>query len=124
MSNHERPAALYTRYTTGFLLSLIFTAIPFVTVVNGLVHGSLLYAILALCAIMQLIIQLVFFLHLGRGKDGRWNIFSFGSMTIIVVIVVFGSLWIMNNLHYNMMPGSEVDKYIQDEEAIERTESY
>ena len=42
----------------------------------------------------------------------------FGFTTLIVAILVFGSLWIMSNLDYHMMSPEDTDAYIQDKEAI------
>ena len=44
---------------------------------------------------------------------------AFLFMMLIVVIVVIGSLWIMTNLDYNMMP-DEVETYILEEEGFTR----
>ncbi len=110
-----------TSYTSGFLLSIILTLIPFWLVIEGAVSGSSLLVLLALFAIAQVLVQIQFFLHLGQEPKPRWHGTAFKYMVMVVVIIVFGSIWIMNNLHYNMMPGHEVDTYIKDEEAIERT---
>lgn len=105
-------------YTIGFILSLLLTLIPYFAVTEKLWSGTALYAILAACAIAQVFVQLVFFLHLNHEKRPHWQRMAFGFMTVVVIIVVFGSLWIMTNLDYHMMPSHEVDTYIQDEEAI------
>lgn len=105
-------------YTIGFALSLIFTLIPYFMVTDKLVGGGLLYFWLAFFAVTQVYIQLVFFLHLNREQRPYWQRLAFGFMTVVVIIVVFGSLWIMTNLDYHMMPEHEVKTYIQDEEAI------
>ena len=53
-------------------------------------------------AVVQLVVQLVFFLHLGRERQPRWNLLAFAFMAIVLLILVLGSLWIMNNLNYHM----------------------
>ena len=105
-------------YAVGFMLSLIFTFAPYFMVTQHIGQGWVLGLALAIFAISQVLVQLVFFLHLGREKRPRWHSLAFGFMTVVVVIVVFGSLWIMNNLNYHTMSGPSVDQYIQDEEAI------
>ena len=50
----------------------------------------------------QFFTQLLFFLHLGRETKPRWKLLVFLFMTMIVAILVFGSLWIMYNLNYHM----------------------
>ena len=108
-------------YIVGFLLSLLFTIVPYLIVTEDILNGTVLLFALAASAVMQVLIQLVYFLHIGKESRPRWHSLAFGFMTVVVVIVVFGSLWIMNNLHYNAVPGHEVEKYIQYEEAIEKT---
>jgi cytochrome o ubiquinol oxidase subunit IV len=46
----------------------------------------------------------VFFLHLGRETRPRWKLAVFLFMLGVILILVFGSLWIMTNLNYRMMP--------------------
>lgn len=66
-------------------------------------------------AISQLLVQLIFFLHLGRGSNVRWNILVFLFATLVILIVVIGSLWIMNNLDYNMGGHDMENEIIKDE---------
>jgi len=106
-------------YVTGFILSLVCTIIPYAAVSGEAKPKELVYVALAVFAILQVFIQLVFFLHLGQEKRPRLQRLSFGFMTLVVVIVVFGSLWIMNNLDYHMMSPEETDSYIKYEEAID-----
>lgn len=120
MSKHQ---GSMSSYVTGFVLSVLFTLVPYFMVTEKLVSGVALLLWLATFAVAQVLVQLVFFLHLGKEKRPRWHSLAFGFMTVVVVIVVFGSLWIMNNLHYNMMPGDKVDTYIRYEEAINPDEN-
>lgn len=105
-------------YVIGFLLSLLFTIVPYLMVTQDLATGSLRLFALAAFAVAQIFVQLLFFLHLGQEKRPRLHSMAFGFMTMVVVIVVFGSLWIMSNLDYHMMSGHDTDLYIQDQEAI------
>lgn len=97
----------FTSYLTGFALSILFTLLPYHIVVGQLLDGMLLVLSLVVFAIAQLLVQLYYFLHFGRGSDARWNVVVFLFMILIVLIVVVGSLWIMNNLNYNMMMSPE-----------------
>jgi cytochrome o ubiquinol oxidase operon protein cyoD len=76
-------------------------------------------AVIVTLALIQLFIQLVFFLHLDRGSKPRWNLGILAFAILVVVIIVFGSLWIMANLNYNMTP-DQVTKYIMDSEAVSK----
>ncbi len=90
-------------YIVGFILSILLTIIPYFLVLNhGLSHDSTILAIVVL-GIGQLLVQLVFFLHLNTSSEQRWNLMTFVFTVLILLIVVVGSLWIMWNLDYNMM---------------------
>jgi cytochrome o ubiquinol oxidase operon protein cyoD len=87
----------------GFILSIILTAIPFWMVMDGgASHGTILSVVLV-CAVVQVLVHLVFFLHLDTKSEGGWNFVAIVFSAIIILIVVVGSLWIMWNLNYNMM---------------------
>lgn len=104
-----------TSYVIGFILSLIFTAIPYYLVVNKSVpSGTLLIAIMVF-AVLQMLVQIIFFLHLGRGPKAMYNLVFFGFTIITILVVVIGSIWIMNHLNYNMTPIQMSDKLIEKE---------
>ena len=65
-----------TSYVIGFLLSLVFTAIPYYLVVNKTVEGNTLLATILGFAVLQMAVQIFFFLHLGRGPKPLYNVFS------------------------------------------------
>lgn len=102
-------------YVTGFILSLILTFIPYYLVVNQAVTGSALLATIIGFAVLQMVIQVTFFLHLGRGPKPNWNLFFFISTVGIILVVVGGSIMIINNLHYNMSPSDQRKKLVGDE---------
>ncbi len=105
-------------YVTGFILSLLFTFVPYWLVVGHVVAGNALVATILGFAILQMIVQIVFFLHLGREPKPHWNLLFFISTVGIILLVVVGSLWIMHHLHYNMTPMTTKEaskKLVQDE---------
>lgn len=102
-------------YVIGFILSLIFTIIPYSLVVKQTITGNTLLAIIIGFAVIQMIIQVTFFLHLGRGPKPRWNVFFFISTIGIILVVVAGSIVIINNLHYNMQPSDQTKQLIANE---------
>jgi len=90
-------------YFIGFVLCLVLTIIPFVLVGKHLLPDETLYIVISILAIVQLLVQVIFFLRLNASPTGRWTSMSFVFTLMIVVILVFGSLWIMYNLNYYMM---------------------
>lgn len=92
-------------YIIGFILSVILTVIPFSLVIYG--RGALaagwILAGLAASAVVQVIVQLHYFLHLDRSSDQSWNVQAILFSALIIVILVGGSLWIMADLHGRMI---------------------
>lgn len=91
-------------YLIGFFSSVLLTGISFSLVITKALTGHvLIYTIVGL-AILQAIIQLIFFLHLGQEAKPRWETFIFCFTVLILLIIVIGSLWIMHDLDERMMP--------------------
>lgn len=91
----------------GFSLSLILTiATYFVAIASHLTTGVLTFIVMGLGS-LQALIQLVFFLHLGIESKPRWSLMMFLFMALVMVVLVGGSLWIMYNLNYHVMPMME-----------------
>lgn len=107
----SKTSGSFVSYFIGFVLSLILTIIPFYLVMERLISGSAALLTLAGFAVAQLLVQLFLFLHLGR-RGQRWNIVIFLFMLLVVFIVVVGSLWIMQNLHYNMSSPKQIDEHM------------
>ncbi len=95
-----------SRYTFGFTLSLVFTAIAFGLVQMHLDNNhvwpshELAVPLLVMLALMQLFVQLVLFLHVGEEEKPKLNFWTLVFAVVVVVILVGGSLWIMNNLSH------------------------
>lgn len=104
-------------YVIGFILSLIFTAIPYYLVVNKVTSGNILLAIILGFAVLQMLVQMLFFVHLGRGPKPLYNVVFLGLTVVTIMVVVGGSIFIMNNLHYNMPP-PDVSKNLIEKEGI------
>lgn len=92
-------------YLIGFLLSVVLTAVPFGLVMSGALASPVLTAlVIFVCAGVQIIVHVVYFLHLDARGEGGWTLISFVFTVVIVAIVLGGSLWIMYHLNTNMMP--------------------
>ncbi len=102
-------------YIIGYILSLIFTLIPYFMVVNKYLEGTALLVTILSIAVLQMIIQLVFFLHLGRGPKPFYNIVFFFATAGVIVITIGASLFIMNNLYRNMSPEEVTQRQAQRE---------
>lgn len=115
MSKLNKEHGTIKSYISGFILSLVLTLISYYLVVNKTFSGGLLLAVILGFAVMQMIVQIIFFLHLGRGPKPKWNLFFFISTVGIILVIVGGSIMIINNLHYNMALTQQTKKLANDE---------
>ncbi len=90
-------------YSVGFALSILLTAIPFALIMTGALAGTAAVVAIAICAVVQVGVHLVFFLHLNRSSEQRWNVIAFAYTVVVLAILVGASVWIMNHLAQNMM---------------------
>ena len=90
-------------YTIGLILSVLLTATAFWVANTSLLWGPGVALGLAVLAIAQMGIHLVFFLHITTGPDNVNNVLALAFGLLIVLLVVVGSLAIMANLNENMM---------------------
>lgn len=125
MTKSKNPIT-YRGYVTGFIVSLIFTMAAYLVVQQHVAsehsafpHQVLIPIIIGL-ALAQLAAQLIYFLHLGKESKPRWNMMVFLFAVLVVGIVVFGSLWIIQNLDYHHGHGSpgDTDSFIIKDEGI------
>jgi cytochrome o ubiquinol oxidase operon protein cyoD len=90
-------------YVIGFLLSVLLTAASFGLVLDRMLTPQSLLISLAVLAFGQIVVHLVFFLHMDGSSSQRWNVLAFTYAVLTAVILIGGSLWIMHNVSMNMM---------------------
>ena len=92
-------------YMTGFVLSVILTAIPFWIVMSGGLHTSGMTALVVLAfAAVQIVVHMIYFLHMNSKSEGGWTLLALIFTIVLVVITLSGSIWVMYHLNHNMMP--------------------
>lgn len=94
----------YRTNTTGFILSLLLTMASFGMLMYGKFPTSLTLSAIVAFAVLQIIAQMHFFLHLDSSPAQRWNVMILIYTLIIIVFLVLGTLWIMYNANIRMMP--------------------
>jgi cytochrome o ubiquinol oxidase operon protein cyoD len=97
-----------TTYTVGLGFALLLTGASFLVSQTNLLWEPGVPAGLAVLAIAQMGVHLVFFLHISTGPDNTNNVLALAFGLLIVTLIVSGSLWIMANLNANMMPASAI----------------
>jgi len=103
-----------TIYAVGLVLAVILTAVSFWVANTSLLWTPGIPLGLAVLAIAQMGVHLVFFLHITTGPDNTNNVLALAFGVLIVTVVVAGSLWIMSNLNDNMtMPAELINLRMQ-----------
>ena len=102
MSNSHHPAednshGSVKSYIIGFVLSIILTAIPFALVMSPSLPKDMTIAII------QILVHLHYFLHLDFTSVQRNNVMAFAFTTMVIVLLVGLSLWIIFSIHREMM---------------------
>ena len=90
-------------YLTGFVLSLLLTAIPFALVMRGTWSSAATLAGIFGAGLVQILVHLHYFLHLDTSSAAHWNVLALIFTLLIMVLFVGGTLWIMSSLNYRMM---------------------
>ena len=106
----EGPHSTFKGYMTGFVLAVILTASPFWIVMGGVFEKSSTTALVILAfAAVQMVVHMVYFLHMNTRAEGGWSMLALVFTLILVVITLAGSIWVMYHLNSNMMPMSVHD---------------
>ncbi|VCU69648.1 Cytochrome bo(3) ubiquinol oxidase subunit 4 [Pigmentiphaga humi] len=101
--SHSASHGSVKSYIIGFALCIVLTLMSFGVVMGDVLTGfAAASALIALC-VLQLVVQLVFFLHMGTSPEQRENLSSFLFTLLIIAIIVGGSAWVLHNMNANMM---------------------
>jgi len=94
-------------YMTGFVLSVILTAIPFWLVMGNVLGDTLRTSIVIMAlAAVQIVVHMIYFLHMNTKSEGGWTFLALVFTLTLVVITLVGSIWVMYHMDQNMMPMS------------------
>ena len=91
-------------YLVGLALATLLTCVSFYIARSTLVWQPSIPIALSVLALAQMGIHLVFFLHITSGPDSINNVMALAFGLLIVILLVFGSLWIITHLDHNVMP--------------------
>jgi cytochrome o ubiquinol oxidase subunit IV len=89
-------------YVIGLALAILLTAASFYVAASDLVWAPAIPVALAVLAVAQIGVHLVFFLHLTTAPDNTNNVLALAFGVLIVALIVGGSIWIMDHLNQNM----------------------
>lgn len=101
----DGPHSTFAGYMTGFILSIILTAIPFwLVMANIITDKKMAVLVLGGFAVVQILVHMVCFLHMNGKVEGGWTLLSTIFTIIFVAIGIAGTLWVMFHMNANMMP--------------------
>jgi cytochrome o ubiquinol oxidase subunit IV len=100
--SHDASHGSVKTYAIGFILSVILTLIPFGLVMYPTLPKSITLMIVLAFAVIQVLVHLVYFLHLDRSEAQRENVIAFVFAGLVIVLLVGLSLWIMFSIHTYM----------------------
>ena len=103
-ASEQKASSGFLVYALGLLLAVILTVTSFWVANTSVIWAPGVPAGLAVLAIAQMGVHLVFFLHITTGPDNTNNVLALTFGVLIVALVIAGSVVIMNNLNANMMP--------------------
>jgi cytochrome o ubiquinol oxidase subunit IV len=97
----------FSSYMTGFVLSVILTAIPFWLVMGNVLNDTRMTSIVIMAlAAVQIVVHMIYFLHMNTKSEGGWTFLALLFTLTLVVITLVGSIWVMYHMDQNMMPMS------------------
>ena len=107
LDGHEASESVGS-YLIGLALATLLTIVSFGISTTTLVWEPSIPVALAVLAVAQMGVHLVFFLHITTGPDNVNNVLALAFGVLIVLLVIVGSLWIMAHMNHNMMPMDQI----------------
>ena len=107
-ASEQKASSVFLVYTLGLLLAVILTVTSFWLANTSVIWAPGVPPGLAVLAIAQMGVHLVFFLHITTGPDSTNNVLALAFGVLIVFLVLGGSLVIMADLNQNMMAHGEM----------------
>jgi cytochrome o ubiquinol oxidase subunit IV len=108
-------------YLVGLALATLLTLVSFFVSGTTLVWEPSIPIALVVLAIAQMGVHLVFFFHITTGPDSVNNVLALAFGVLIVFLVLVGSLWIMANLHHNLVPMNQMMQMQLERGPVVRT---
>jgi len=97
------------KYIAGFILSVILTLVSFLPVMMdwmGDWSPKAKLAYLLIFALIQMLVQIVFFLHLTEGPNAKYNLMAMWVAVGCLFVIIAGTWWTMWHLNNQVLGGS------------------
>lgn len=105
---------LLQKYIIGFVSAMALSVLSYVVATGDFISSSVgAMGVLLILAVIQLIVQLVCFLHLDIAGRSASRTMTLAFTIAMMLVIVIGSLWIMKNLEYRMgMSSDAMNEYM------------
>ncbi|GBR53065.1 MULTISPECIES: cytochrome o ubiquinol oxidase subunit IV [Gluconobacter] len=100
---HDGSHGSYSAYLIGFVLAVILTVASFAAVMTHALSPGMALAALTVLAVVQIVVHLVFFLHMNTSSEQSWNLMCFIFAAASVIVIIGGTIFIMHDTAINMM---------------------
>lgn len=90
------------RYMIGYGGSLLLTLVVFSIAYLYGIETPGVYLAIGLLGLAQLVVQLVYFLHIDRRRSSREDLDLILFSTLVLLIIIGGTVWILGNLALRM----------------------
>lgn len=90
-------------YVIGLASAVVLSAIAFGAVALGGLSRTTTLGIVAGTAVTQIVVHVRFFLHIDLSRSKRDDLQLILFSSLIVLLMVGGTLWILGNLHDRMI---------------------
>ncbi|KIC40192.1 cytochrome C oxidase [Ruegeria sp. ANG-R] len=102
MDNKEQYLRDLRTYVYGFLLAVVLTVAAFWAALgSGWAPGTVL-SVVGFLGLIQLSVHLRYFLHIDRSRQQREDLDLILFTSLVVLIIVLGTIWVLGNLHERM----------------------
>lgn len=103
-------------YILGFIGAAVLTLLAYFSVTSAWFSATQTAAFVLALAVVQLLVQSYYFLHLKNESKPRWKSWTYLYTLAMMLIVVVGSIWVMYNLNYRMgMSGDQMEEYMLEQ---------
>lgn len=82
-------------HIVGYLLSLVLTVAAFELVFNHVAKFGVLLLVILILAALQILVQLLFFMHVTERHGPYYHMMMFGVALFFVFVFIAASIWIM-----------------------------
>lgn len=90
-------------YLTGFVLAVVLTVASFAVVLCHSFSHEATLLLLSVLAMVQILVHLRYFLHMGGESEHRWNNIVFIAAIAFVGFFIVGTMFAMNNAAFYTM---------------------